>query len=136
MQAIRDVSPGAYNILAAGFGESRGARGRVNSTYDDFFEKALRAIGFKSTDETIAADVQRIIYDKRDKLSDDKQKAIDAYIEHPTTENMRQLRKLGVKPETVREERKRKRMERLGRINSLLSKKERKENRDLLNFAK
>ena len=136
MQAIRDVSPGAYNLLAAGFGESRGNRGRLNSTYDDFFERALRAIGFKSTGETIPADVQRIIYDKRDKLSDDKQKAIDTYIEHPTTENARKLRKLGVKPKTVQEERKRKRMERLGRMDSLLSKKERRENRDLLNFAR
>jgi hypothetical protein len=59
--ALRDVSPGLYNQYAAWIAEhSTGTRGRVNNYYDSFYDKALRAIGFKSVDESIDSDIQRI----------------------------------------------------------------------------
>lgn len=133
---LRDVSPGLYNQYAAWFdGESTGSRGRVNTYYDDFYSRALKAAGFKSVDERIASDVQRITYNRRGKLTKEKQAAVDAYIANPTTENAMKLKELGVKPKTVEDERERKKADRLGRTRAGMSKTETERNKELLKFA-
>ena len=136
LQAIRDVSPGLYNILAATYGEAPGNRNRLNSKYEDVYSKVLRGMGFKSIDETIESDIQRIVYDSRDKLTEEKQTAIDEYLDNPTSENARKLRQLKIKPETVKEERRRKRQTRLKRTKDSLTKQERKMNREMFRFAR
>ena len=134
--AIRDVSPGLYNQYAAWLAEKgEGSRGRTNSTYDDVYSKILRSMGFTSTDERIASDIQRIRYNEKDKLKDEKQKAIDDYIEDPSRENFKRIKELGIKPETVKKERKRKKEDRLGRLKVDMSKKEQAEYRNLFKFA-
>jgi hypothetical protein len=92
-------------------------------------------MGFTSTDERIASDIQRIRYNEKDKLKDEKQKAIDDYIENPTNENAKRLRELGVKGSTVQKERERKKRDRLGRLKVDMSKKEQAQYRDLFKFA-
>lgn len=134
--AIRDVSPGIYNQYTAWIaGESTGSRGRINNRYDSFYDKALKSIGFKSTDERIASDIQRITYNERSRLTKEKQAAVDEYLANPTTENAMKLRELGVKPDTVKKERERKKADRLGRVQAGMSKEERERYGDLMKFA-
>ena len=134
--AIRDISPGLYNQYAAWIaGESTGGRGRVNTRYDTIFSKLLKSIGFKSTDERVASDIQRITYNERSRLTDEKQAAIDAYLADETTENAKRLKELGIKPETVKKERERKKADRLQRAKAGLSKAEQKQYEKLYRFA-
>ena len=134
--ALRDFSPGLYNQYAAWIAEhSTGTRGRVNNYYDSFYDKALRAMGFKSVDESIDSDIQRITSIRKKEATEEKQRAIDDYIEDPSTENYRRLVELGVKAKTVQEERKKKKMDRLERIQSGMSKNDKKGNSGLIKFA-
>ena len=63
---------------------------------------------------------------------------IDEYLANPTTANAKRLKELGVKPKTVKDERKRKEQDKLERAEGALSKKDRKSkaNSDLFQFAR
>lgn len=135
MSAIRDVSPGIYNIVAAARGYSEGKRGRVNDRYNTFYDKVLRAMGFKSTDERVNSDIDRIINMRKTKEIQEKQDAIDAYLEDPSTENAIRLKALGVKPKAVADERKKKQQSRRERTQSGMSKPKQKENEQLIQFG-
>lgn len=133
---LRDVSPGIYNQYAAWIaGESKGARDRTNNVYNSFYDKMLRAIGFKSLDERLSVEVPKMIRRRENKLSREKQDAIDEYIANPTTANAMRLKELGVKPQTVKQERERKNTDRMGRMREGLSKDATERNKNLLRFA-
>lgn len=108
MSSLRAISPGLYNIAAMAEGESLGNRGRINDHYDTVYEPILRGMGFRSTDEAINSDIQQIYYDDKNHMKDEKQKAVDNYLENPTTDNAARLKELGVKLATVKAERERK----------------------------
>nr|DAQ56872.1 MAG TPA: PLxRFG domain protein [Caudoviricetes sp.] len=136
--ALRDVSPGLYNIYAAfGAGESSGKRGRTNNRYLTAQDRLLRAMGFRSVKESTASDVSRIETMEKKDAAAEKQKAVDAYIEEPTSENKAKLKELGVKDKTVETERKKKGQTRLERTRDTLSKKDQKAKKDqaLFDFA-
>ena len=136
--ALRDVSPGLYNIYAAfGAGESTGKRGRTNNRYLTAQDRLLRAMGFRSVKESTASDVSRIETMEKKDAAAEKQKAVDAYIEEPTSENKAKLKELGVKDKTVETERKKKGQTRLQRTRDTLSKKDQKAKKDqaLFEFA-
>ena len=136
--ALRDVSPGLYNIYAAfGAGESTGKRGRTNNRYLTAQDRLLRAMGFRSVKESTASDVSRIETMEKKDAAAEKQKAVDAYIEEPTSENKAKLKELGVKDKTVETERKKKGQTRLERTRDTLSKKDQKAKKDqaLFDFA-
>lgn len=135
MNALRNVSPGLYNIYAAVEGESFGSRGRRTSIYEDLNDRIIRGIGFKSVDESLAGDIQRITSHERAILTKEKQRAVDAYIAEPTAENLKRIKELGIKPTTVKKERQRKKMNKLGRIDFGETKKERQQNQYLFDFA-
>lgn len=133
--ALRDVSPGLYNMYAAASGESRGKRDRLNDRYVTAWDRILRAVGFRSVDETIPTDMQRIINMRKTKETQEKQDAIDAYLEDPSTENAIRLKELGVKPKAVADERKKKQQSRRERTQSGMSKPKQKENEQLIQFG-
>lgn len=134
--ALRDVSPGLYNQYAAWIAErSTGKRGRVNNTYDSFHDKVLRSMGFKSTNERIDSDISRIVTMRKTELTQEKQKAIDEYIDTPSTENYRRLKELGIKPGQVKNEREKKKQDRMGRTADGMSKDAKKRNDRLMKFA-
>ena len=136
--ALRDVSPGLYNIYAAfGAGESTGKRGRTNNRYLTVQDRLLRAMGFRSVKESAASDVSRIETMEKKDAAAEKQKAVDAYIEKPTSENKAKLKELGVKDKTVETERKKKTQTRMERTRDTLSKKDQKAKKDqaLFDFA-
>ena len=135
MSAIRDVSPGIYNVMAAVRGYSEGKRGRVNDRYNTFYDKVLRAMGFKSTDERVNSDIDRIVNMRKRKETQEKQDAIDAYLDNPSAENARRLKALGVKPKAVADERKKKQQSRRERTQSGMSKPKQQENERLMQFG-
>lgn len=135
INAVRDFSPAIYNQIAAwGTGKSYDKRGRINAEYNTFYDKLLRSIGFKSTDERVDSDIRRITSERRSELNAEKQKAVDAYIAHPTPQNMKKLNDLGVKDSTVKKERERKKEDIYNRTKGGMTKKEAQENQQLLNF--
>ena len=135
INAVRDFSPAIYNQIAAwGTGKSYDKRGRINAEYNTFYDKLLRSIGFKSTDERVDSDIRRITSERRSELNAKKQKAVDAYIAHPTPQNMQKLKDLGIKDSTVEKERERKKEDSYNRTKGGMTKKEAQENQQLLNF--
>lgn len=135
INAVRDFSPAIYNQIAAwGTGKSYDKRGRINAEYNTFYDKLLRSIGFKSTDERVDSDIRRITSERRSELNAEKQKAVDAYIAHPTPQNMQKLKDLGIKDSTVEKERERKKEDSYNRTKGGMTKKEAQENQQLLNF--
>ena len=136
LNALRNISPGLYNIYAAFEGESFGSRGRRTSIYENLYDRIIRGIGFKSVDESLATDIQRITSRDREVLNKEKQKAVDAYISNPNAENLKRIKELGIKPKTVKDERERKKLDKLGRVDFGETKKERQQNQYLFDFAK
>lgn len=135
INAVRDFSPAIYNQIAAwGTGKSYDKRGRINAEYNTFYDKLLRSIGFKSTDERVDSDIRRITSERRSELTKKKQEAVDAYIAHPTPQNMQKFKDLGVKDSTVKKERERKKEDSYNRTKGGMTKKEAQENQQLLNF--
>lgn len=135
VNAVRDFSPAIYNQIAAwGMGKSYDKRGRINAEYNTFYDKLLRSIGFKSTDERVDSDIRRITSERRSELTKKKQEAVDAYIAHPTPQNMQRLKDLGIKDSTVKKERERKKEDSYNRTKGGMTKKEAQENQQLLNF--
>lgn len=133
---LRGISPGVANIVSAAMGRSYGKRGRLLSEYDSMYDRILKAMGFRSADEAVASDIQSLYYDEKKDRAEEKQRAIDDFLRDGSVENARRLKELGVKPETVKKERQRKKQNRMSRIESAMTKKERREYQDLLKFAK
>lgn len=132
---LGQISPGVANIYKAYTGKSVGARGRTTTVYDSAYDRILRAIGFRSTDEAIDSDLQEIFYSRREEKRDEKQDAIDRYIQNPTTRNAIRLKELGVRPATVKKERARKAIDRRGRLAATMTKEERREYDPLFRFT-
>lgn len=134
--ALRDVSPGLYNQYAAWIaGHSEGKRGRVNDEYNTFYDKMLRAIGFKSTDERVNSDIDRIVRMRRSAQTSREQKAIDDYIDEPTSANRQKLKELGISDKRVETERRKKQQDRRGRTQTGMSKKAKTQNERLMQFG-
>lgn len=134
MQALKMLSPGIANIIMAVSGKNEGSRGRTNAVYDSAYDRVLRGLGFKSVDESIATDKQSILYDDRKQLQKEKQDAVDDFINNPSSDNLARIKELGIKPKTVKDERKRKQEDKAGRMKDSMSKKKQKENDDFLSF--
>ena len=126
--AVRDISPGLYNVLMATYwGESTGKRGRTMTRYEDTWSRILRAAGFRSVKESNVADVERIMKRNNKKKQQEEQEAIDAYIENPSGKNGMRLKELGISPKRVQAEREKKKMDRTERLTSGMSKQKLKE---------
>lgn len=93
-------------------------------------------MGFKSVDESLASDLTRINSNERGDKTRTEQRAIDDYIEDPSSENLKRLKELKIKPDRVKEERKKKKLDRLERLEQNMNKAQRKRNQYLLDFAK
>ena len=135
--ALRSVSPGLFNIYSALWaGETKDARGWKVSVYEDAWDRIVRGLGFKSVDESLASDMTRINANERNDKTRVEKRSIDAYIENPSSENLKRLRELKIKPDRVKEERKKKKLDRLERLEQNMSKAQRNRNQYLLDFAK
>lgn len=84
----------------------------------------------------MATDISRINYNERDEKTKLEQRAIDDYIEDESPENLKRLKELKIKPDRVKKERQKKKLDRLQRLEQNMTKAERKRNKYLLDFAK
>lgn len=134
--ALRDVNPGLYNLYAAGTGESRGKRDRLNDRYVTAWDRILRAVGFRSVDETIPTDMQRIISRDKAAATKERQEAQDAYIQNPTSENKQRLKDLGIKEKDVQKEATKKNQTREERTQGTVPKKDKDKYKPLTDFMK
>ncbi|MDD6127584.1 MAG: transglycosylase SLT domain-containing protein [Veillonellaceae bacterium] len=134
--ALRDVNPGLYNLYAAGTGESRGKRDRLNDRYVTAWDRILRAVGFRSVDETIPTDMQRIISREKAAATKERQEAQDAYIQNPTSENKQRLKDLGIKEKDVQKEATKKNQTREERTQGTVPKKDKDKYKSLTDFMK
>lgn len=133
---LRDVSPGMYNLYAAYAGESRGKRDRLNDRYVTAWDRILRAVGFRSVDETIPTDMQRIISREKSAATKERQEAQDAYIKDPTSENKQRLKDLGIKEKDVQKEATKKNQTREERTQGTVPKKDKDKYKPLTDFMK
>ena len=133
---LRDVSPGMYNLYAAYAGESRGKRDRLNDRYVTAWDRILRAVGFRSVDETIPTDMQRIISRDKAAATKERQEAQDAYIQNPTSENKQRLKDLGIKEKDVQKEATKKNQTREERTQGTVPKKDKDKYKPLTDFMK
>ena len=133
---LRDVSPGLYNLVAATRGETYDRRGRVNDRYTTTRDRIMRAVGFKSTDESVSTDVQRIVRDQKSKRTEEEQGAIDAAIKDPSSKNLAKLKELGIDPKRFKAEKEKKGTTKNDRTAKSVPKKQKQDYDYLLNFAK
>ena len=133
---LRDVSPGMYNLYAAYAGESRGKRDRLNDRYVTAWDRILRAVGFRSVDETIPTDMQRIISRDKAAATKERQEAQDAYIQNPTSENKQRLKDLGIKEKDIQKEATKKNQTREERTQGTVPKKDKDKYKPLTDFMK
>ena len=136
LATLRGISPGVANLISAYNGKSYDKRGRVAAEYNSPKDRILKAIGFRSADEAAVSDIRSIYYDEKDEKTHEKQRAIDRYLDNPTTENAKKLRELGVKPDTVKKARQQRGMNNLKRTEANMSKQEKKDYQELMKFAK
>ena len=113
--ALRAISPSFANAYSAATGEKHGKRGRMMSKYEEMQDRIIRLAGFTSSEE--AEEAERAVVDRYVKSvqARKKQEAIDDFLEAEANGDdlkpyLAKLKELGVKPNAVREERKRKRM--------------------------
>ena len=124
--AVRSLSPGVYNYLAAfGLEKSTSQRGRTNMRYDDWGSKLVRAFGFRSADESAISDAERIQRHHESEERSEKQAAIDAYIEDSSPETAKRCAELGITSKQIQNEMKKKDLTRWGRFKDNRSKKQR-----------
>ena len=136
LASLRGISPGVANAVSAYNGKTYDKRGRVATEYNTPRDRILKALGFRSADEAAVSDIRSIYYDEKEEKTQEKQRAIDKYLNEPTTENAKRLKELGVKPATVKKARQQRKLDNLHRTEANMSKKERKEYQDLLKFTK
>ena len=133
---LRDVSPGLYNLVAASRGETYDRRGRINDRYTTTWDRILRAVGFRSVDESINSDVQRIIRNQKSKRTQEEQGAIDAAIKNPTSANLAKLKELGIDPKRYKTEKEKKGTTKNDRTAKSVPKRQKNDYDYLLNFAR
>lgn len=140
LPTIKALSHTLGNYYAATVGYSEGKRGRTTSSYEDAYARTLKAAGFRSVDESIASDKQEIINDNRKERTSERAEIIDKVLakqqrkEKLAPDDVRELKRLGITGKQLSSERAKKRMDNAGRLKAGMSKKEIRENRDLLNF--
>jgi hypothetical protein len=135
-ETLKAISPGVGNIAQAIAGESLGYRGRVNNVYDDMYERVLKGMGFRLTDEAVSSDIKNITStEQKEKQAEDKS-AIDAYIKDPSNENRAKLIELHITGKRVNQERMNKGKTSLDRSEQGVSKRERVNYQQLNSFSK
>lgn len=130
---LKAVSPGASNVWQAVAGFGTDSKGRKTIDYDGF-DRAMKFLGFRTTDEAIAADKQSIAYSFKKSKSAERTKAKEAYYDDPSSENKAKLKALGYSDNDIKKMKNPKDQLRIDRAQSTLSKNDRKELGTVMNF--
>ena len=128
-EIFKAISPALGNAMQAYSGEAHSItnRGRLTYQYSPE-ERFVRLLGFSPIKEAEQRDEARIIKYSEDQNKNNKQKAIDKFVNNPSKENYNTAIKTGVTDKQIKNEIKKKQMTNKERAESLMSKKRKGEN--------
>ena len=92
--ALKSLSPAMGNIYGATVGYNTDSKGRKTVDYDGW-DRAMRAMGFRTVNEAVATDAQGIVYNYKQQKTKARTKAKESYLEDPSYENRKLLKDLG-----------------------------------------
>lgn len=132
--ALSSTMPEAGNLYKAYRGYGTDSRGRKTIDYDGY-DRAMKALGFRTLDEAIATDVQSIAVNYKKNKSAKIGNAKAAYINDQSQENYERLKELGytdrqikaLKPDTS---------DKRSRTTKSLSKRDKEDLRFVLNYGR
>lgn len=136
LAAAKSLSPGLANVMQVAAGHSTTKRGRVDTVYDTAQEKIIKLLGFNTMEASTESDFKKIVNQANNQKSKARQQAMDTYIAEPTQDNWKAMKALGVTPEQMRAERKKKMMPTVERTHKSMSKESRREYKDLNQYLK
>lgn len=135
--ALKSVMPEAGNIYQALAGYTTDSKGRKVVDLDGW-DRAMKVLGFRTTREAEATDVQGILYNYKETRNADRAKARLKYAEDKSTDNYNKLIELGYTPKQIKalEKENPKEQGRVDRAQKGLSKADKKELAGVIDYAK
>lgn len=135
--ALKSVMPEAGNIYQAMAGYTTDSKGRKVVDLDGW-DRAMKVLGFRTTREAEATDVQGILYNYKETRNADRAKARLKYAEDKSTDNYNKLIELGYTPKQIKalEKESPKEQGRVDRAQKGLSKADKKELAGVIDYAK
>ncbi|WP_418925427.1 transglycosylase family protein [Dialister succinatiphilus] len=135
--ALKSVMPEAGNIYQAMVGYTTDSKGRKVVDLDGW-DRAMKVLGFRTTREAEATDVQGILYNYKETRNADRAKARLKYAEDKSTDNYNKLIELGYTPKQIKalEKESPKEQGRVDRAQKGLSKADKKELAGVIDYAK
>jgi len=135
--ALKSVMPEAGNIYQAMAGYTTDSKGRKVVDLDGW-DRAMKVLGFRTTREAEATDVQGILYNYKETRNADRAKARLKYAEDKSTDNYNKLIELGYTPKQIKalEKENPKEQGRVDRAQKGLSKADKKELAGVIDYAK
>jgi hypothetical protein len=126
LYGLKMTSPGLSNIYQAATGQTESQRGRLGVQYDAY-DRMLRLMGFRTTDEAEASDLKSIDTNWKKNHQNDRSSAIDSYLKDSSYDNYSKLQELGVTDKQVESERAKKSMPSTTRTKTGMTKMEGKD---------
>lgn len=130
---LRAISPEAGNIYQAVRGYGTDNQGRKTIDYDGF-SAAMKALGFRTTEEALATDKRNIINRYKTGRANERKAAREAYIADPTAANKQRLKELGYSEKEIKKLSDPKAKSRIERTIANLSKGDKKALETIINF--
>ena len=131
---MKAVSPAMGNIYGAAIGYNTDSKGRKTVDYDNW-DRAMRALGFRTTREARATDAQSIVYNYKETKKKDRAKAKEAYFKEPSAANYEKLLDLGYTRKEIKNLKNDKQTTRTERSETGLSKDDKKKLDAVLHMA-
>ena len=132
--AVKSISPALGNIYGAIAGYNTDSKGRKTVEYDGW-DRAMRALGFRTVKEATATDAQNIIYNYKDQKKNARDKAKAEYFKNPSSESIRKLKDLGYTDKQIKNLKDNKNSTRIERAQSGLSKDDMKKLKPVFDYA-
>ena len=129
--AFKATMPEASNLYQAARGYGTDMKGRKTVDYDGY-DRAMRALGFRTVTEAKAADIQSIVYNYKENRNNARKEAREKYYSDSSGKNIDKLKSLGYTDKQIKALDKAKKKvgedsTRMSRTKSTLSKKDLKE---------
>lgn len=132
--ALKSLSPAIGNIYGATVGYNTDSKGRKTVDYDGW-DRAMRAMGFRTVNEAMATDAQGIVYNYKQQKTKARTKAKEAYLEDPSYENRKLLKDLGYTDSQINKLKDNKSTTKKERSKQGLSKADQKELAPIFNYV-
>ena len=142
LAGLKALSPALANYYQAAAGQTEGKRGRTMSKLDSIHDRLLKATGFRNVNESISHDVKTIASTEQSEFNKGRQAAVDNAVKRRmsgqqlTTDDIAQLKKYRVTGDMLKRELRNKAGTQDDRTIKGMSKRQRYENRDLINFSR